>query len=87
MSTDFNSLDRALQEYAARDLIDKRHGGPYDRGSADSYYRRGRRPHFFSDATYHSDEIEERFMTKQQIAEYNLGYYENEVAGDFKEWE
>lgn len=66
--------------------IDKRHGGPYDRGRADSYYRRDRRPHFFSDATHRSDEIEERFMTKQQIAEYNLGYYENEVAGDFKDW-
>jgi hypothetical protein len=67
--------------------IDKRHGGAYDRGRADSYYRRERRPHLFSDATYRSEEIEERFMTKQQIAEYNLGYYENEVSGDFKEWE
>lgn len=67
--------------------VDRRHGGPYDRGRADSYYRRGMRPHFFSDATYRSEEIEERFMTKRQIAEYNLGYYENEVAGDFKEWE
>ena len=26
--------------------IDTRHGGPYDRGSADSYYRRPRNPHF-----------------------------------------
>ena len=43
--------------------IDTRHGGAYDRGSADSYYRRPRRPHFFSDATYQSDEITEQFMT------------------------
>ncbi len=38
--------------------IDRRHGGPYDRGSADSYYRRPRRPHFFTEATYASDEID-----------------------------
>lgn len=66
--------------------IDMRHGGPYDRGSADSYYRRARRPHFFSDATYQSDEIVEQFMTKQQIAEYNLGFDDNEAAANFKNW-
>ena len=27
--------------------INRRHGGPYDRGSADSYYRRPPRPHYF----------------------------------------
>jgi pyridoxine/pyridoxamine 5'-phosphate oxidase len=66
--------------------IDTRHGGAYDRGSADSYYRRPRRPHFFSDATYQSDEITEQFMTKQQIAEYNLGFDDNEQSGNFKDW-
>jgi hypothetical protein len=63
-----------------------RHGGPFDRGSADSYYHRPRRPHFFTDATYQSDEIEERFMTKAQIAEYNAGYDYNEQFGDKKDW-
>ena len=67
--------------------IDKRHGGAYDRGSADSYYRRPRRPHFFTDATYLSDEIPERFMTAQQIAEYNFGFDMNEADQNFKEWE
>ena len=66
--------------------INTRHGGAYDRGSADSYYRRPRRPHFFTAATYLSDEIPERFMTKQQIAEYNLGFDDNEVSGNFKDW-
>jgi len=28
-------------------VIDTRHGGPYDRGMADSYYRRGRTPHYY----------------------------------------
>ena len=27
-------------------MVDKRHGGPYDRGSADSYYQRGEDPHY-----------------------------------------
>lgn len=66
--------------------IDKRHGGPYDRGSADSYYRRRRKPHYFKGGSYQSDEIPERLMSKQQIAEYNLGFDENEAFGNFKEW-
>ena len=32
-------------------LIDRRHGGPYDRGSADSYYNRPRRPHYYKGDT------------------------------------
>lgn len=67
-------------------VYDQRHGGPFDRGAADSYYHRPRRPHFFTDATYQSDEIEERFMTAVQIAEYNAGYDFNEQFGDKKDW-
>jgi len=66
---------------------DERHGGAFDRGSADSYYGRPRRPHFFTDATYQSDEIEERFMTKEQVEAYHAGYDWNEVNGDKKSWD
>lgn len=66
---------------------DQRHGGPFDRGAADSYYNRPRRPHFFSEATYLSDEITERFMTRAQIEEYNAGYDYNEQHGDKKLWD
>ena len=65
---------------------DEQHGGPYDRGSADSYYNRPRRPHFFTDATYFSDEIEERFMTKEQIEAYHAGYDYNEQYGGKKDY-
>lgn len=65
---------------------DDRHGGAFDRGSADSYYGRPIRPHFFTDATYRSEEIEERFMTKAQIAEYMAGYEWNEQFGGKKEY-
>ena len=74
-----------IREYQGR-FYDGRHGGPFDRGSAESWYSRPRRPHFFTDATYQSDEIEERFMTKDQIAEYNAGYDWNEDLGGKKEW-
>ena len=73
------------QEFNGR-LYDQRHGGPFDRGAADSYYNRARRPHFFTDATYASDEIEERFMTRDQIEAYNAGYDYNEQFGDKKQW-
>lgn len=67
-------------------VYNARHGGPFDRGSADSYYGRGRNPHFFTDATYKSMEIPEKHMTQQQIADYNAGYDFNEEQGDKKDW-
>ena len=67
-------------------VYNSRHGGAFDRGSADSYYNRDPRPHFFSEATYMSAEIEERFMTKVQIEEYLAGYEYNEQFGDKKDW-
>ena len=66
--------------------IDTRHGGPYDRGSADSYYRRPRNPHFYAGDTGSSPRIEEACMTPDEIAAYNAGYDDNEEFGDYKEW-
>ena len=66
--------------------IDTRHGGPYDRGSADSYYRRPRNPHFYAGATAQSPRIEEACMTPDEIAAYHAGYDDNEEHGDYKEW-
>ena len=63
-----------------------RHGGPFDRGSADSYYRRKFRPHYFVGGTYQSEEILEDQMTAQQIDEYRQGYWRNEDEGNFKDW-
>ena len=62
---------------------DKRHGGPYDRGSADAYYRRPFNPHYFLDGTYQSPLVEEKDMTDEQIAAYTAGYDEED---DRKEW-
>ena len=70
-----------------RKKYDERHGGAFDRGSADSYYHRPRRPHMFTDATYQSMEIEARFMTQKQIEAYHAGYDWNEQYGDKKNWD
>lgn len=66
--------------------MNKRHGGPYDRGAADSYYQRGPRPHYFKGDTYTSEEVLEDGMTKREIAEYMAGFQANEAINNFKEW-
>lgn len=63
-----------------------RHGGPFDRGSADSYYRRGINIHYYVGATGNTPRIEEIDMTSEQICEYLAGYAYNEQQGDFKDW-
>jgi hypothetical protein len=67
------------------DVYDARHGGAFDRGSADSYYGRGKRPHYFVGATYQSDEIIPK-QTDPEYWEYLIGYDYNEQFGDKKDW-
>jgi len=66
--------------------INMRHGGPYDRGSADSYYRRPFRPHYFVGDTYSSKEVELSRMSAAEIVEYTKGFNDNEQSGNFKDW-
>jgi hypothetical protein len=63
-----------------------RHGDPYDRGSADSYYRRPRKPHYYEGDTGRSPLVEEKDMTAEEIAEYNKGFDDNEASMNYKEW-
>lgn len=65
--------------------MDKRHGGLYDRGGADSYYRRGIRPHYYRGDTGMSEKVVN--LSEEEIKEYMAGYMDNEEAGDFKNWE
>jgi|TARA_B100001094_G_C17486267_1_gene464280 hypothetical protein len=65
---------------------DTRHGGAYDRGSADSYYHRPRRPHYFEGGTNKSNHIPEELMSNDEIEAYNAGYEYNEETGDKKDW-
>lgn len=67
-------------------MVDKRHGGPWDRGSADSYYQRGIDPHFFVGATYSSERVDITDSNSVEYKEYMLGYEDNERIGNHKEW-
>ena len=64
----------------------QRHGGPYDRGSADAWYRRSFNPHYFVGDSYSSPKIEMAQMTAEEITAYTVGYREQEATGDHKEW-
>jgi hypothetical protein len=65
----------------------KRHGGAFDRGSADSYYGRPRRPHLYLAATGSSPELTEELMSDEDIEAYHTGYDYNERYGDKKSWD
>ncbi len=65
---------------------DKRHGGPYDRGSADSWYSRPRIPHYYVGASYSTEKVRVKNMTDAEIAAYNAGYDDNEANGGKKSW-
>lgn len=66
-----------------KDPYTRRHGGPYDRGSADAYYRRKFSPHYYTGDTYSSTRIEKENMTEAEIEAYKKGFGEQD---DFKEW-
>jgi hypothetical protein len=53
---------------------DQRHGGPYDRGSADKYYEREYNPHYYVGDTAMSERVELKDMTPEQITAYTAGY-------------
>lgn len=61
--------------------FEKRHGSPYDRGSADRYYGRPYRPHFFAGGTGHTPRLTD--LTPMQLEAYAAGY---EEETDVKDW-
>ena len=63
-----------------------RHGGPFDRGSADSYYGRTVDPHYWPSGTYKALRVESIDMTKDEIQEYYAGYEYNEQQDHKKDW-
>jgi len=61
-----------------------KHGSPMDRGSADAYYWRTAKPHYWPQGTYKGYPVLEEDMTPEQIADYYEGY-DNQI--DRKEWD
>ena len=65
---------------------DERHGGAYDRGRADAYYRRKYRPHYFKVSTYQSEEVTIERMSPGELEAYDAGWDEQMKSGDHKDW-
>lgn len=65
-----------------RTLYDQRHGGPFDRGSADAYYRRPRNPHYYEGATLMTPQVTE--LSEAELEAYHAGYDWTEENGHFK---
>ena len=80
---EISKLETALNSSAR---YNERHGGPYDRGQADSYYGREYNPHYFTGDSFNSTRIELQDMSAQEIIAYTAGYRDNEANGDKKEY-
>lgn len=65
---------------------DARHGGPFDRGSADSWYSRPVNPHYYVGDTATSPLVEMKDMTTEEKQAYLAGYNYNEQFGGKKEY-
>lgn len=72
--------------FAEQTKYDTSHGSPYDRGGADSYYGRGRDPHWYPEGTYNGRRRDMSEMTAEQVQAYLAGYEDNERFGDKKDW-
>jgi hypothetical protein len=66
---------------------DNRHGGPFDRGSADSWYDRPVNPHYYVGGTGTSELVEMMAMSKEETSAYLAGYAYNEEFGGKKSWD
>jgi len=63
---------------------DRRHGGAWDRGAADSYYRRPYKPHKYVAGTGTSERVES--LSASDLEAYEAGWNYNEQNGDFKDY-
>ena len=66
------------------DNIPKDNGSPYDRGSADSYYRRSPVPHYYQEGTHKGERVTN--LTSYDEKCYYKGYQDNEDAGCYKDY-
>ena len=66
---------------------EQKHGNPFDRGSADSYYGRPRDPHWYPEGSYKGTRVEAEQMCDEELESYHAGYDYNEQHGDKKSWD
>lgn len=65
---------------------DDRHGGPYDRGRADFYYRQRFDPHYYRGDSFSSPRVDMADMTSAEIVAYTAGFRDAELVGETKDW-
>ena len=65
---------------------DKRHGGPFDCGSADNYYGRPFNPHYWPGGTGKGLSIGTASMEAEELSAYAAGWADNEESGAKKDW-
>ena len=68
---DFNIGGNVIMEDYT-DFICRKHGGPFDRGSADAYYGRMADPHKYSNGTCNGPRI--TLIDREEIDLYMFGY-------------
>ena len=66
-------------------VYDSRHGGAFDRGSADSWYSRARNPHKGGVGGLSGYRVES--LTAAEIEAYHAGYDYNEQFGGKKDYD
>ena len=66
------------------DSENMRHGGPFDRGMADSYYGRPLDPHYYVGNSITSEK--RTALTDAELAAQYAGHAYNDELADFKDW-
>lgn len=69
----------------SRNNYDQKHGSPFDRGAADSWYNRLRDPHKGGVGGDSGPRIER--LTAEEVEAYYAGYEYNEVFGGKKSYD
>jgi len=85
MLKEFTEVEKVVRALQGPQFDRERHGGLFDRGSADSYYSRPRDPHWYPEGSYNGEPVEQ--LTEQEIAEYLAGYEYNEQFGGKKNYD
>lgn len=85
MYPELDSKERVLRALKGWQFDRKQHGCLFDRGSADSYYGRGRDPHYGGVGGDSGERV--TVSDAESVAEYMAGYDYNERYGDKKDWD
>lgn len=82
----YNQSEKEIVASALRgwQFVRNNHGSLFDRGSADSYYGRGRSPHYGGVGGDSGERID--VSDNASVEEYMAGYQWNEDYGDKKDW-